>query len=172
MNIRYFKPQLLFENQFYLLAFIMLSILGFVAGILLSAWSAFLDSGVDVSTICAIPAYGYLLAVNAIPIIIVIGLLFFSLSAFCYPFVFLYSACRGFVGMTFCTAFGNGAWLIRFFLWFSSYATAVLIWWLLFRNFQTRTSLRKDSCVSLVIILAITVFDFRIVAPFLSSIFL
>ncbi len=150
---------------------LLLSALGLLLGILLSVSSSRLISEINVAAFCAIPTYFSLLIINVIPIVILACLLAFSLKAFCYPFILLYSVCRGFVGMFFCVAFGSGAWLARFLIWFSSYITAVLIWRLLLRNLnQTHSNLRKDTCVSLLIVCGVTVIDFVCIAPLISNV--
>lgn len=172
MNIRLLKLRLFFTQYSYQIILIALSATGFLLGIILSAHKAHQTPEIDLLALCVAPTYFSLWAVNVIPVLIIVFLLFFSLTRLCYPFVLLRYVCRGFLGMFFYVVFGSGAWLIRIFLCFSGYVTTILIWWLLFRNFhQQRTNLRKDTCLSLLIISMITAIDFQIVVPFFSNIF-
>lgn len=159
-------------NRVHIPVLVLLTWLGLSVGMAFSVCNSHLTSGISTSAFCVIPTYGCLLAVNVIPIAVLTCFLAFSLTAFCYPFVFLYSVSRGFVGMSFYLALGAGAWLIRLLLCFSGYITSVLMWWLLLRCLkENRRNLPKDACLAFIIICLTTVADFKLIAPFLSGIF-
>ena len=172
VNTRQIKLRLFSEHNFQALVSLLLSVSGFFLGIVLSVYNTSLASGIDTSIFYITPTYAYLLTVNVIPIVVLVCFLAFSLTPFCYLLVLLHSVCHSFIGMLFYLSFGDGAWLIRFLLCFSSYATTVFMWWLLLRNVgSVRANLLQDPCFSLIIICATTVVDFKIIIPFLSSIF-
>ena len=173
MNTHWFRLRSFSVCNFRTTIYIILSMLGIFLGIVLSVCNSHLATKMDISVFCAMPTYSCLLAVNVIPIAVLACLLAFSLTTLCFPLVLHYSVSRGFTGMLFYLSYDNGACLIRFLLCFSGYTTTVLLWWLLLRNMnRIRTRLLKDTCLSLVVVCVVTVIDFKVIAPFLSSMFL
>lgn len=165
LNLRYFS-----NYTFQMIVFLPLSALGILLGIMLSVRNSALACGLDIVAFSIKPTYVCLLAVNLIPVIILVCLLASSLKLLCCLWILLYSIYYGFAGMLFFLAFGSGAWLIRFLACFSSSVTTVLMWWLLIRNINLHhANLPKDICLSITIVFAITITDFRIIVPFLSN---
>ena len=82
--------------------------------------------------------------------------------------VLIESFLRGFLGYLVYLSYGDGAWILRTVLFFSSTFCDVLMWWLLFNHyFGGKVSLIKNFGVSFVASFLVIMVDRLLISPFL-----
>ena len=139
---------------------------GLITGIFLSCVMP-VDAGFMITAISIKPSWIALLLMNVFPLSLCAAALKYGWRALVYILIAVEAICRGFCGFLIFLTFGSGAWLIRCSFLFSSAFCSILFWWLIVRYNYTTVSLQKDICVSLVLIVLLTVVDRLLVSPFL-----
>ena len=115
------------------------------------------------------PIIPFLFLTIVAPTAICVLILRTRLLVLSYPFLFLWSLCRGFCGMMIFYVIGEGAWLVRCVFLLSSNCLSVLLWWMFIRHFNSlRQSFFSDTILVSFLSLAVFVFDLFFVPGFLS----
>lgn len=117
------------------------------------------------------PSAFLLLLVSVLPVVLLLLILRSRLLALSYPLIFLWSLSYGFSGMLVFHAIGEGAWLIRPLLLFSSNGISVILWWLSIRHFNAlKRSFTKDMILVGFLLLVLLLLDTLCISNYLSHI--
>lgn len=161
------RLRLLVSDDLKLGYLILVSVIGFLSGIILCVCNPDAFYYFKYTLFFAKPSIFFLLLANLIPVVVTNLILKTSLSTLCYPVFLIGGICNGYCGMGLRCIFGSGAWLICGFLMFSRFSANVLCWLLvLLRLKKSPASFR----FFIFLITVITVFDYCFVAPILSEI--
>lgn len=115
----------------------------------------------------------FVLFVNILPIVLIAVAIHNHCRMFCLPLLFLEALCHGFCGMLPAFPFGDGAWLVRFFLLFSASCVSVVMWWLLLRHLScNENSFSNDVLLACVLVCAVSLVDIYFISPQFSNLFI
>ena len=148
----------------------LLWICGLLLGIMLASYQDHSLTDTLHSSMLTTPRLSSLFLVVAIPVSLIVVAVSTPLFALSYPLIFLIALCHGYSGILIYLIEGNCSWLIRPLILFSASCTSVLIWWLLFRNCNSRCSKRRsDIQLAAVISFVIFIINSFVISPFLDD---
>lgn len=152
--------------RIYILIFLWL--LGLLTGIYLVNAVPISNSSFFVPVIASRPTLlGLMIAATAPLVLCAVGIYCDLFWLNCVTVLFE-SVCRGFSGLFIYQLIGNGAWLLRCLLLFSSAIGAVLMWWILLMYcVYGKSTFRKNLPVAVAVLLLFVMVDRLLVSPFL-----
>ena len=168
MNIRYIfkQPKVQKSIPFFLLFWL----LGLCFGISLAFFSTDRSADLLCSSMAQSASPASALLVGVLPIAILATAIKYSLFWAACPLILLTGIWRGYCGMLIFIAFYHGAWLLRSLFLFSAGIEAVLIWFLLIRNYTTTGQTFKQDLRLIAVVYLITfAIDQLFISPFLSD---
>jgi len=168
VNKDYSFSRFVLVNRVALPVFLLVSLSGLLFGVFLAETQTSLVH-ICFSELFVRPSAILLLLTILMPVAAFCLILRKQLQVLLYLIAFFWFVCHGFCGMLLYMTIGEGAWLLRCLLMFSSNAVSVFICWLFARHCEkVQLSFVRD--VRLVSFLSVVVFilDIFLISPFLS----